>query len=117
MSRQDENINNNNSSNDSDILVHLSDIKDDINSIKTSIEDAFARTFNFFKSELQKKELVEQNLRDDIRNLICEISFFKNIIGRNYSNFISQASLIDNKSVVNISKIQNASRTWILMSP
>ena len=105
--RLDDNKNNDNPSNNSDILVHLSDIKGDINSIKTAIEDAFARTFNFFKSELQKKELVEQNLRDDIRNLICEISFFKNIIGRNYSNVNSQTSLL---SAVNNSKNQNATK-------
>ena len=73
LPRQDDNNNNDNSSNDSDILVDLSDFKGDINSIKTSIEDAFARTFNFFKSELQNKEFVEQNLRDDIRNLIWEV--------------------------------------------
>ena len=90
LSRLDDNNNNDNPSNNSDILVHLSDIKGDINSVKTAIEDAFARTFKFFKSELQKKELMEQNLRDDIRNLICEISFFKNIIGHNYSNTNSQ---------------------------
>ena len=53
---------------------------------------------------------MEQNLRDDIRSLICEITFFKNVIGRIYSNINSQASLIDNKSVVNNSKIQNASK-------
>ena len=110
MLRLDDNKNNDNPSNNSNILVHLSDIKGDINSIKTAIEDAFARTFNFFKSELQKKELVEQNLRDDVRNLICDISFFKNIIERNYSNISSQTSLIDKKSVVNNSKIQNATK-------
>ena len=53
---------------------------------------------------------MEQNLRDDIRNLICEISFFKNIIERNYSNINSQASLIDKKPVANNSKIQNATK-------
>ena len=58
-----------------------------MNCIKTSIEDTFARTFNFFKSELQKK-----------------FSFLKNIIKRNYPNNNLQASLIDNKSVVNNSK-------------
>ena len=110
LSRLDDNNNNDNPSNNSDILDHLPDIKGDINSIKTVIEDAFARTFNFFKSELQKKELVEQNLRDGIRNLICKISFFKNIIRRNYSNINSQTSLIDKKSVVNNSKIQNATK-------
>ena len=69
LSRQDDN-NNDNPSNNSDILVHFSDIKGDINSFKT-----FARKFNFFKLKLQKKELVEQNLRDDIRNLTCKIIF------------------------------------------
>ena len=69
LSRQDDN-NNDNPSNNSDILVHFSDIKGDINSFK-----AFARKFNFFKLKLQKKELVEQNLRDDIRNLTCKIIF------------------------------------------
>ena len=64
----------------------------------------------FFKSELQKKEFVDQNLRDDIRNLISEISFFKNIIGCIYSNINSQTSLIDKKSVVHKSKIQNATK-------
>ena len=59
--RLDDNNNNDNPSNSSDILVYLSDIKGDINSIKNAIEEAFARTFNFFKSELQKKDLVEQN--------------------------------------------------------
>ena len=88
LSRQDNN-NKGNPSNNSDTLVHLSDIKGNINSIKTSIEDTLARTFIFFKSELQEKELVEQNLRDDIRNLICEISFFKNIIRHNCSNINS----------------------------
>ena len=53
---------------------------------------------------------MEQNLRNDIRNLICEISFFKNIIERNYSNINSQTSLIDKKSVVNNSKIQNGTK-------
>ena len=53
---------------------------------------------------------MEQNLRNDIRNLICEISFFKNIIERNYSNINSQASLIDKKPVANNSKIQNATK-------
>ena len=85
LSRLDDNSNNDNPSNNSDILVHLSDIKGNISSIKTAIEDVFVKTFNFFKLGLQKKELVEQNLRDDITNLICEISFLKNIIGRNYS--------------------------------
>ena len=51
LSRLDDNKNNDNPSNNSDILVHLSNIKGDINSIKTAIQDAFARTFNFFKSE------------------------------------------------------------------
>ena len=69
LSRLDDNNNNDNPLNNSDILVHLSDIKGDINSIKTAIEDAFARTFNFFKSELRKKELVEQNLKDEIGNI------------------------------------------------
>ena len=89
LSRLDDSKNNDNPSNNSNILIHLSDIKDDINCIKTAIEDAFARTFYVFKSELQKKELVEQNLRDDIINLICEISSFKNIIEHNYSNINS----------------------------
>ena len=53
--RQDNN-NNNTPSNNSDILVQLSDIKGDMNSIRIFIENAFARTFNFFKLELQKKE-------------------------------------------------------------
>ena len=53
---------------------------------------------------------MEQNLRDDITNLICEISFLKNIIGRNYSNINSQTSVIDKKSVVNNSKIQKATK-------
>ena len=53
---------------------------------------------------------MEQNHRDDIRNLICKISFFKNIIERNYSNINSQASLIDKKPVANNSKIQNATK-------
>ena len=106
----DDNKNNDNPSNNSDILVHLSDIKCDINSIKIAIQDAFARTFNFFKSELQKRELVEQNLRDEIRNLIWETSFLKNIIKHNYSNINSQTSLIHKKSVVNNSKIQNATK-------
>ena len=57
LSIQDDN-GNDNPSNNSDILVHLADIKGNINSIKTSLEDAFARTFNFSKSELQIKELV-----------------------------------------------------------
>ena len=57
LSRQDDNSNDN-LSNNSDILVHLADIKGNINYIKTSLEDAFARTFNFSKSELQIKELV-----------------------------------------------------------
>ena len=69
LSRQDDN-NNDNPSNNSDILVHFSDIKGDINSIKT-----FARTFNFFKLKLQKKELVEQNLSDGIRNLTAKLVF------------------------------------------
>ena len=51
LSRLDDNKNNDNPSNNSDILVHLSNIKGDINSIKTAIQDAFARTLNFFKSE------------------------------------------------------------------
>ena len=51
LSRLDDNKNNDNPSNNSDILVHLSNIKGDINSIKTATQDAFARTFNFFKSE------------------------------------------------------------------
>ena len=76
LSGLDDNNNNDDASNNSDILVHLSDIKGDINSIKTAAEDASVRTFNFFKSELEKKKLVEQNLRDEIRNLICEIVFF-----------------------------------------
>ena len=53
---------------------------------------------------------MEQNLRDDITNLICEISFLKNIIERNYSNINSQTSVIDKKSVVNNSKIQKATK-------
>ena len=57
LSIQDDNSNDN-PSNNSDILVHLADIKGNINYIKTSLEDAFARTFNFSKSELQIKELV-----------------------------------------------------------
>ena len=57
LSRLDDNNNNDSPSNNSDIFVHLSYIKGDINSIKTAIEDAFARTFNFFKSESQKKEI------------------------------------------------------------
>ena len=77
LSRQDDNTNNDNPSNNSDIFVLLSDIKSDINSVKTSIEDGFARKCKFFKSVLQKKELVEQNLRGDIRNITCEISFVK----------------------------------------
>ena len=76
MSRLEDNSNSNNPLNNSNILIHWSDIKGNIASSKTSIEDAVSRTFNFFRLELQKKELVERNLRDDIRNLICEISFF-----------------------------------------
>ena len=50
MLRQEDNNNsNNNPSNNSDILVHLADIKGGINSVKTSMEDAFARTFKFFE--------------------------------------------------------------------
>ena len=45
-----DNSNNNGPSNNNDIPVHLSDIKDDINSVKASAEDTFARTFKFFKS-------------------------------------------------------------------
>ena len=71
-----------------------------MNCIKTSIEETVARTFNFFKSELQKK-----------------FSFLKNIIKRNYPNNNLQASLIDNKSVVNNSKTQSTTKDWILMSP
>ena len=78
--------NNDNPSINSDILVYLSDIRGDINSIKTTIEDAFARTFNFFK---RKKS------QENVRNLICEINFLKNIIGRNYSNVSWQVSLRD----------------------
>ena len=37
-------------------------------------------------------------------------NFFQNIIERNYPNINSQAFLIDNKSVVNNSKIQNATK-------
>ena len=59
LARQDVNNNRDNPSNNGDILVHLSDIKGDINCIKTSIKDAFPKRFNFFKSELQKKKLVE----------------------------------------------------------
>ena len=104
LMRQDDNNNKDNPSIKSDILVHLLAIKGDMNSMKASIEDAFARTFNFFKSKLQKKELVEKNLRDGIRNLICEIRFFKNIL-HNYSNINSPASPIASKSVVSNSKI------------
>ena len=104
LMRQDDNNNKDNPSIKSDILVQLPAIKGDINSMKTSIEEAFARTFNFFKSNLQKKELVEKNLWDGIRNLICEIKFFKNIL-HNYSNINSPASPIASKSVVNNSKI------------
>ena len=71
-----------------------------MNCIKTSIEDTFARTFNFFKSEIQKK-----------------FSSLKNIVKRNYPNNNSQASLINNKSVVNHSKIQITTKYWILMTP
>ena len=39
LSRLDDNSNNDNPSNNSDILVHLSDIKGNISSIKTAIED------------------------------------------------------------------------------
>ena len=49
LSRLDDNNNNSNPSNNSDVLVHLSDVKGDINSIKTAIEDAFARKINFFQ--------------------------------------------------------------------
>ena len=108
LSRLDDNNNNDNPLNNSDILVHLSDIKGDINSIKTAIEDAFARTFNFFKSELRKKELVVQNLKDEIGNLICEISFCKNIIRRNYSNINSQTSLLDKK--ISCKQLKNSKR-------
>ena len=104
LMRQDDNNNKDNPSIKSDILVQLPAIKGDINSMKTSIEEAFARTFNFFKSNLQKKELAEKNLWDGIRNLICEIKFFKNIL-HNYSNINSPASPIASKSVVNNSKI------------
>ena len=104
LMRQDDSNNKDNPSIKSDILVQLPAIKGDINSMKTSIEEAFARTFNFFKSNLQKKELVEKNLWDGIRNLICEIKFFKNIL-HNYSNINSPASPIASKSVVNNSKI------------
>ena len=45
LSRQDDDNNNDNPSNNSDILVHLLDIKGDLNSIKISLEDAFARIF------------------------------------------------------------------------
>ena len=45
-----------------------------------------------------------------LRNLICEIIFFRNIIERNYSNINSQVSLIYNKSVVKNSKIQNTTK-------
>ena len=49
-----QNNNNINPSNNSNIQVH-SDIKSEINGMKTASEDALARTFNFFKSELQEK--------------------------------------------------------------
>lgn len=49
-------------------------------------------------------ELVEQNFMDDIRNLICKISFFKSIIGQNYSNVNSQISRKGGKLIVNNSK-------------
>ena len=79
-----QNDNNDNPSSNSDIQVHLADIKSEINAIKTATEDVLASTFNFFKSKLQEKQLVEHNLRDATRNLICEINFLRNIIGHNY---------------------------------
>lgn len=41
-----------------------------------------------------------------MRNLICKIRFFKNIIGQNYLNINSLVSQLDNKSILNNSKIQ-----------
>ena len=56
--------NNDNPSINSDILVYLSDIRGDINSIKTTIEDAFARTFNFFKRKKSQGKYKKSNLRN-----------------------------------------------------
>ena len=49
-----QNNSNNNQSNNSNIQVH-SNIKSEINGMKKVSENALARAFNFFKSELQEK--------------------------------------------------------------
>ena len=76
FSRLDDNTNNSSPSNNSSILIHLSDIKGNINSIKTAIEDAFARNLIFSNVSYRKRNKVSGN---DVRNLICKIFFKKNI--------------------------------------
>ena len=53
-----------------------------------------------------------------MRNLICKIRFFKNIIGQNYLNINSLVSQLYNKSILNNSKIQEGHKKleieWVL---
>ena len=56
----------------------------------------------FLCNKKKKKKIAEQNLRDEIRNLICKISFLKNSTRHNYSNVNSQVYLTNYKSIIKL---------------